>query len=311
MTLPAGLRIPKPMLAVAGTTIGPDPDQVVAELTRRGWLFDIKWDGIRALAVLDGSRVTLRTRDGQDITVPFPDVVATLAPLLLPAELVLDGELVCLDGDRPSLERVQHRAAQTNPRRAAEAATTTPATFVAFDLLFAGRDRRGAALTTRHAELTRLAETCGPAVSVTDRDGAAMLHAARTRSLEGLVAKDPTSRYHAGHHPAWVKIKLGRSLTALVTGTKPGNGSRTATFGSLRLALLDPAGEPVDIGSVGTGFSRNTLADLSAQLAAGHTVLVDVAYQSLTRRGRLRGAVFRSQRRDLTATDCTTDQLHQ
>lgn len=312
MTLPADLRAPTPLRAVPSATIGTGLDAVVAELTRRGWLFDVKWDGIRALAVIDGGRIRLRSRDGADITAQYPDVTAALVAAGLPANLVLDGELVCLDdAGRPSHERIQLRHAQTSRRRVAEAARTRPATFITFDLLWNNGDRRGAALHRRHAELATLAAQCGLVPSPTDRDGAAMLVAARELGLEGLVAKDPDSAYRAGDDPSWVKIKFLRSLTALVTGTTPGEGSRAATFGALNLALLDPAGKPTPIGTVGSGFTRAALLEAHARLAAGDTVLVEVSYQDLTRRGRLRGAVYRGMRHDLPPGDCTTDQLTQ
>jgi bifunctional non-homologous end joining protein LigD len=299
------------MLAAAGKTVAATPGEAVTALTNAGWLFDVKWDGVRCLGYVDEKRqVRLRSRDGGDLTARFPDVAAALAALPGSTPLVVDGELVCFDADgRLSFPLTHRRAAQATPAAIRHAAATAPATLIAFDLLYDGNDFRRRPLTARLARLGDIAAAGGLVVSPTGLNGPAMLALAEAEHLEGLIAKRPSSRYTPGRGGHWVKIKFTRSLSALVVGTEPGKGVRAATFGALHLELTNDDGTPQPIGKVGSGFTDDMLQLLTERLRAGGDVIVDVTYQEVSPNGQLRFPVFTALRLDLTRADCTTRQL--
>lgn len=309
MTLPAELRDREPMLAQPSSKIGSDVHRATALLAERGWVFDYKWDGVRALALLEQGHVRLRSRSGEDLTRSFPEVAQQLERLGLPGAVVLDGELVCFDGARPSFQRTHRRAMQHDPRRAARLAAEQPATFVLFDLPWCADDLRRMPWTERHARLEQLAAEHGLIVSPTGDNGPAMLRTAQQQDLEGLVAKRPTSAYRHGHSPDWLKLKFVRSLSAIVAGVTPGQGARQSSFGALLVELRTPEGRPWPLGKVGSGLRAHHVSDIAARLRAGEPVVVEVTYQGLTSSGQLRFPRFTGLRTDLPPDACTTAQL--
>lgn len=310
MSFPADLLDQVPMLAAAGKTVAPTPDAVVAALTKSGWLFDVKWDGVRCLAYVDENRrVLLRSRDGGDLTARFPDVAAALAALPGRDPLILDGELVCFDADgQPSFPLTHRRAAQATAAAVARAAATAPARHLTFDLLYNGTDLRRRPLSERLARLEEIAAG-GLTLSPSGSNGPAMLALAAAEQLEGLIAKRPSSSYVAGRSGDWVKVKFTHSLSAYVTGAEPGKGARAATFGALHLALFDDDGTERPIGKVGSGFTEDMLRLLAERLGADGDVIVEVTYQEVSPNGQLRFPVFTALRTDLTRADCTASQL--
>ena len=218
---------------------------------RPGWIYEEKYDGIRLIAYKDGSRVTLLTRNLIDRTERFPAIAAAVAALPAPT-LVLDGEAVVFDARAVSRFGLLQRPAGRD------------AVFVVFDCLYArGRDLRGRPLVERRAELERelressvlrLARRLGP-------DGRRALARARRLGLEGIIAKDPASRYLAGvRGPAWKKIKLRHEEEFVIGGFTRPEGSR-AHFGALLVGVYE-ASRLRYAGRVGTGFTDAALADL-------------------------------------------------
>jgi bifunctional non-homologous end joining protein LigD len=231
---------------------------VDAPFHRPGWVWEEKYDGIRLIAVKDGPRVRLLSRNDRDRTGDFPEIVAALATLPAPA-LVLDGEVVVVDAGGVS-------RFQLLQRRAAGAA---PPVYVAFDCLHArGRDLTGEPLTARRAALeAELVE--GPRLRLARRlapDGLQAFAEARRRGLEGVIGKDPASPYLPGvRSPAWCKVKVRAEEEFVVGGfTAPRGGRRH--LGALLVGAWDgPALRYA--GKVGTGFTEATLADLHRRLA--------------------------------------------
>ena len=245
------------------------------------WAFEIKWDGVRALAYLDDG-LRLESRRGEDITRRYPELAA-LADSLDGHRAILDGEIVAFeDGQRPSFQRLQARMGLTSDpviqRRAAEIAVT----FVAFDLLYLD-DRLTCEMPyEQRRELLAGLGVDGPCWQSPSHhlgDGSALLEATRQRDLEGIVAKRLGSIYRPGRRSAdWLKVANKRQQELVIGGWMPGEGGRSGQLGSLLVgyydstpdeaAKLDRAQQLVFAGAVGTGFSNEELGRLTRMLKA-------------------------------------------
>jgi bifunctional non-homologous end joining protein LigD len=239
---PAGLR---PMLAVAAQTLP----------AGAGWVYEVKWDGYRVIAAVDGGEATLRSRNGNDLTGRFAAVAGALPAALRSADCVLDGEVCALDEDgRPRFSLLQHGGG-------------APAMY-AFDLLeLDGRDVTGLPL---HERRDLLEQTLIPGetirLSVAFQDGPALLERSRELGLEGVVAKRGSSRYLPGKRTdSWVKVKSVQRQEMIIAGYTRGRGRREGVLGSLVLAV-DRGGELVWAGNCGTGFDDAELDFLMAKL---------------------------------------------
>src|SRR5690606_10023502 len=248
-----------PMLAEPGTA---------AEARRFGWA-EIKWDGVRALGSWHDGRMWLRARSGTDITDRYPELTADGRPHLPVADAVVDGEIVAFDDSgRPSFSRLQNRMHLSRGREIEREAVRTPVVHVLFDLLrLDGQDLTGIPLRDRRSLLETLMDGVEGAVLVPpvfdDVDEA--LAAGRRYGLEGVVAKDPASRYRPGTRSgSWLKLKLTRMQEVVIVGIRPGRGGRSGSIGSLLLAVPDDDGSLRYVGRVGTGFTDRMLRDLLA-----------------------------------------------
>ncbi|MDR7869126.1 MAG: non-homologous end-joining DNA ligase [Sporomusaceae bacterium] len=255
-----------PMLAKTGT-MPTAPDL---------YAYEIKWDGIRAVAYLSKGNLRLLSRNHKDITAQYPEFAA-LASSLPDSRLVLDGEIVALGADgRPSFSRLQHRMGLSSPRTIAKVGSEIPATYIIFDVLYTdGRLCVDLPYSERRRILEALAVS-GPAWQTPVHktgEGPAMLNASREVGLEGIMAKRLDSKYEAGKRSgAWLKIKNQRRQELVIAGWVPGRGKRQGAIGALLVGYWDrPPGKSgphlVYAGKVGTGFSARTLADLAAKLA--------------------------------------------
>jgi bifunctional non-homologous end joining protein LigD len=320
--LPTGLT---PMLA----RIGPLP-------TGDGWAYEIKWDGVRALAFSEPGILRLSSRNGRDITTSYPELRRLARPLGSRAA-VLDGEIVAFDSEgRPSFERLQERMHVASEASARRRAAQVPATYVIFDLLHLdGEDLLECSYDERRARLEELAldgeHWRTPAAH--RGDGAALLEASRQAGLEGLVAKRRDSAYEAGRRTgAWVKVKNVRELDLPIVGWVPGSGRRRARVGALLLGDPGPGGELRYAGRVGSGFSERMLDELATRLAplerpqsafgespTGRNgppresiwveprLIARVAYTERTDDGRLRHPVFKGLREEGAEPDVAAD----
>ncbi len=320
-------RAPAPMLATTAT-----PASAAAAIARwRGWV-EFKWDGVRALAVWDGQRLRLRARSGTDITARYPELTGLDAGLG-PDPAVLDGEIVAVDArGRPSFSRLQSRMHLTTPREIAREAARTPVQYFLFDLLASGTaDATALPLSQRRALLESRVHDAVPAIvlpPVAD-DLDAALATARELDLEGVVVKDPASRYRPGvRSEHWLKVKLTRTQEVVIGGIRPGRGGRTGGIGSLLLGIPGPDGLQY-VGRVGTGFSDAALRRLAAMLTPRGTgenpfvgvppadaadarwvrpeLVGEVEYAEFTPGGTLRHARWRGLRSDVRAEDVSRD----
>jgi bifunctional non-homologous end joining protein LigD len=237
----------KPMLATA----------IDQPFDRAGWLFEVKWDGYRAIAEVAGGEVRLYSRNNQSFEEKFAPVVETLRDL--GREAVLDGEIVVVDNTgKANFQLLQN---YLNSQRG-------NLVYYVFDLLYLdGHDLRSLPLLRRKELVTRIIAGL-PNVKLSDHvleRGLAFFEAVSGQHLEGMVAKDGKSRYHAGiRGQSWLKIKCQRRQEAVIGGFTAPRGERKH-LGSLVLGVFEQ-GDFVYIGHAGTGFSDSTLDELEGKL---------------------------------------------
>ncbi|KQR36914.1 non-homologous end-joining DNA ligase [Microbacterium sp. Leaf159] len=253
-----------PMLAENGTPA------IARGLSSPSWV-EVKWDGIRAIGTWADGRMLLHARSGTDITARYPELTADGAPFLPVADAIVDGEIVAFDShSRPSFSLLQNRMHLTRPREIEREVVRTPIVYMVFDLLrLDGHDLSSMPLSQRRTLLEEVVSDLEAPVQVPPvfDDVDAALAASDEFGLEGVVVKDPASRYRAGQRsPAWLKLKLTRMQEVVIVGIRPGKGDREGTFGSLLLAVPD-SGRLRYVGRVGTGFTDRMLRDLLARLA--------------------------------------------
>nr|WP_201470235.1 non-homologous end-joining DNA ligase [Microbacterium hydrocarbonoxydans] len=254
-----------PMLAENGTPA------IARGLSSPSWV-EVKWDGIRAIGSWADGRMLLHARSGTDITARYPELTADGAPFLPVADAIVDGEIVAFDTHgRPSFSLLQNRMHLTRPREIEREVVRTPIVYMIFDLLrLDGHDLSAMPLAQRRTLLEEVVSDLDAPVQVPPvfDDVDAALAASDEFGLEGVVVKDPASRYRAGQRsPAWLKLKHTRMQEVVIVGIRPGKGDREGTFGSLLLAVPESGRDLRYVGRVGTGFTDRMLRDLLARLA--------------------------------------------
>jgi bifunctional non-homologous end joining protein LigD len=257
----------------------PMPSRIVPMLARsgelpsdeQGWAFEVKWDGVRAIAYSEPGELRLESRNLNDITRSYPELRG-LGDALGSHAAVLDGEIVAFDADgRPSFERLQQRMHLTAKAQVARLAKERPVTYMAFDLLWLdGRSLMGLPYEQRRARLASL-ELDGARWQTPEHvvgHGAALLAATAEQGLEGVLAKRLDSVYEPGRRArGWVKVKTVARQELVVGGWLPGKGKREASVGALLLGVYEQDGKLRYVGRVGTGFTDSELARLSKLLA--------------------------------------------
>ncbi len=241
----------------------------LAEGLPRGeqWLFEVKWDGVRAIAFIDHEEVLLQSRSGNRCERQYPEL-AVIHHQVAGTQAVLDGEIVVLDSKGVSqFHLIQPRIANSDPNSIAHLTRSTPVVYYAFDLLYLdGYDLRNVALSDRKA-LLREVVTPGTALRISESfpgAGEAMLEAARENGLEGLVAKLATSCYESRRSREWLKIKIVNEQEFVIGGFTEPQGERSH-FGALVLGVYDQA-KLRWVGNAGTGFNQKSLAGLYEKL---------------------------------------------
>jgi bifunctional non-homologous end joining protein LigD len=256
---PAGML---PMLATSGQLPADDA----------GWAYEMKWDGLRALAFIDGGQVRLTSRTARDITFVYPEL-AGLAAAANADQAVLDGEIVAFgDGAWPDFEALQQRMNISTAAQARALVAQVPVSYLAFDLLWLnGRPLLDQPYSRRRELLDGLGLGGGRwqvPPSFVGESGADVQSVSKQQHLEGVMAKRLTSRYEPGRRTtAWRKIKNKRRQEVVIGGWKPGEGGRAGWIGSLLVGVHDDDGALVYGGHVGTGFTQQTLKMLGQRLA--------------------------------------------
>jgi bifunctional non-homologous end joining protein LigD len=280
-------------------------------------IYEVKYDGFRALAALSGGQLELWSRNRLDLSARFPEVARGLSAVKVP-EAVLDGEIVGLDSRGGSrFELLFEPGADQR--------------FMAFDLLwFNGEDLRSQPLKARRTLLESLLAGVGPPVQLAERltgeDSRAVLKLAAHRQLEGVLAKRGSARYRPGRSRDWLKVKLSASQEVAIIGYTPLSTGQKGV-GALLLGVRgDGAFEYA--GKVGTGFTDEQRRLLHQALeqdrargaaprgAPREKVLVwvrpryvaQVRFTEWTRDGRLRHPVFLGLRPDRSPSECVREQ---
>ena len=327
---PKGSRLPRvlePMLPARA----PEP------FDSPGHIFELLWDGVRALAFIENDAVRLQDAFGRDITHRFPELAA-ISGRLRESGVVIDGEIVCLDEDgKPDFHRLHPRLGLDEPARIAGMSHLAPATFQAFDILYReGQPLAGWALR-RRKEMLKTIVRPSETVAVPDwveRDGIAFFEAAREHRQLGIVAKEMESRYLAGQRSqSWLSLRVFPRAEFVIGGYTfgakwdPRDPSRRSQepFSSLLLGLHGNDGALSYVGEVRGGFDTDdmfqlirSLDDLATPLCpfveqpdAGRLVfwcrpdlVATVRYAGWAPDRRLRFPVFEALRPDVPAESC-------
>jgi len=253
------------------------------------WYFEIKWDGVRAIAYVDDD-LSLRSRNDRELSGQFPELaeLRDLAP-----HTVLDGEIVVMNEGRPDIQALLPRL-QAGTGNPAPARVKNPVTYIIFDIL---EKNNKPLLDLPFSERRKILESSvreGPHVILSipiEARGEEYYKAAIAKGLEGVMAKRGDSLYEPGQRSgAWLKIKAERTCDCVIAGYTSGQRGRSTTFGALILGLYEPEekGSPpvkrrisspdttspsphpakdedrnlIYIGKVGTGFSDRDLAEI-------------------------------------------------
>ena len=315
-----------PMLAVPAELPADLPDDDAA------WGYEFKWDGVRALAYVQGGKLALRSRKAVDLTDRYPEL-GLLPDSLAGHDVVVDGEVVALDAQgRPDFGALQPRMHRTGGAEVRRMAAAAPVTYLVFDLLaLDGEDLLDLPYAQRRERLDGLHLT-GHRWAETPwfrGGGADVREASRENGLEGVVAKRLDSPYRPGvRGPEWRKVKNIRTQSVVVGGWRPGQGRRAGGVGSLLVGVPDDDGRLVYVGHVGTGFTDRDLRDLQGMFTPRRTspfdgalprevtrdahwvepeLVGEVAYAVWTADGRLRHPAWRGLRDDLEPEDVVVE----
>lgn len=292
------------------------------EIPNNGYIYEVKWDGIRALIALDEGNLRIRSRNQHDITKQFPELQIPDNAFRATNGL-FDGEIVCLNSDgKPQFTQVINRLLTQDETAIQSQSKTSPVCFYLFDCLYLdGRPVINEPLERRREWLKdSLKTTTAYRFSEHFEDGKALFNAAEEHNLEGIMAKKKGSRYFPGKRSElWLKIKVRKTTECLVIGYTQGQGNRNKYFGALHLA--DRKNDELKYrGKVGTGFSDDMMKEIDARLKTMKRIskpipnkiigekdttwvepklMVEVSYARLTPDQVLREAVFLRLRPDL------------
>ncbi|MFO7257421.1 MAG: non-homologous end-joining DNA ligase [Bacteroidota bacterium] len=283
------------------------------------WIFEIKWDGYRAIAEIrpDGNR--LYSRNGLTFDKAYPKVFEALKAIKKRA--IIDGEIVAFDSNgKPSFQKLQNYRSNSN----------VPIQYYVFDILeLDGKSLTGLPLIERKKKLRKMLPDSN-IIRYCDHvedDGKVFFKEMQKLNLEGMIAKKKDSRYQPGKRSAdWLKIKNIHTQEAVIVGFTDPKGSRQY-FGSLLLAVHDK-GKLVSIGNVGTGFTTRTLAEIYKKLVplkrktsplnipiretpditwVNPVLVCNVKYSEITEDGIVRHPVFQGLRVDKSAEEVTRE----
>ena len=291
------------------------------------WLYEVKWDGVRAICFIENGAVRIISRNGNSFDRQYPEL-SVLPHYIQAATAIVDGEIAVLDEEgKPRFELIQPRIHQTDPNTIAHLARKTPVKLFLFDLIYLdGYDLRAVPLLERKRALRSIVQPF-ERLQLSDHfvaKGPEMLEAARTAGLEGIIAKRCDSKYEERRSRSWLKIKVTGRQEFVICGYTHGERD---TFSSLVLGVYD-AGRLVWAGNVGTGFNEASLEMLAGKLAGLRTakspfdqkaamlrtatwveprLVCECKFVEWTREGRLRAPVFLGLRPDKNPEDCVRE----
>jgi len=298
--------------------------------SNKDWLFEIKWDGFRAIAYVN-EEVSLRSRNNKELLDNFPELQELRQ---LTRNVVLDGEIVVMKNGKADFQALLERGKAASKSDIEIQTQKSPATYVVFDVLEHNGTSTMKLPLTERKKILKASVKEGQHIVLSDfieEKGEEYYRAAVEKGIEGVMAKRKDSSYQPGiRSDSWLKIKKLRSCDCVILGYTRGTGARTKTFGALLLGLYDKNNQLVYVGKVGTGFSEETLQALSAEfknLQAKDApfkvelsdkvtwikpkLVCEVFYQVVTKDRKLRMPRFRSLRKDKLPSECTLNQIAQ
>lgn len=305
-------NIPKPMLADVSKKI----------IDSEEFVYEIKWDGIRVLIVIDETGLKIISRSGRDITTQFPELTKDKKYLKATAG-IFDGEIVCLDEQgRPDFAKVISRMHSTGEKSILSKSKSNPAYCYLFDCIyFGGRDISKEPLLKRQEWLSVILKKGSHyRQSEAVEDGLELYEAAKAMELEGVMMKLKTGKYEFGKRTNyWQKVKFRNTADYEIVGYTNGEGDRSKLFGALH--LIEREGEKIIYrGKVGSGFDETKMKailkliikqgedkkifkDKIEEARRSHWIkpglVCEIQYASMTKNGTLREPVFIRMREDL------------
>jgi bifunctional non-homologous end joining protein LigD len=297
------------------------------------WAFEVKWDGVRAIAYSQPGRIRLLSRQGNEVTGAYPELRA-LNRELGSHSAILDGEIVAFDeSGHPSFAALQSRMHLRGDAALRRLAQTKPVTYLLFDLLWLdGHSLMGLPYLERRERLDALGlegeRWCVPAFHV--GEGKALLAATDEQGLEGVVAKRLDSIYVPGRRgSSWLKIKNYQRQELVIGGWTDGKGSRADRIGALHLGVYDDTHTLRYAGKVGSGFDEEDLDHLVALLAdlacedspftgrqpprgahyVNPSLVCEVEFTQWTKDGLLRHSVYKGLREDKAAATVVRERV--
>jgi bifunctional non-homologous end joining protein LigD len=292
------------------------------------WLYEVKWDGYRAIAFVDNRSLRLVSRNQNDLSAAYPELLA-IPDSVKARAAILDGEIVALDEQgRPSFSLMQQRTGVAEGgRRIRRTRDDIPVMYYVFDLLYLdGYNLMPARLEQRKKVLESVVAD-GDVVRYSDHyvgNGTALFEAAAQRQLEGIVAKRCASPYVQKRSHDWLKIKIVKQQECVIGGYTDPRGSRE-NFGSIVLGLYDEKGRLIHVGHAGSGFTGQSHAALWRRLHAlavkqspffgkvestrpVHFVkpemVAEIKFTEWTHEGKMRAPVFQGLRIDKQPEEC-------
>jgi len=308
----------KPMLAEQGSE---------RDLARKGYIFEPKLDGTRAICYLNNESITMINRRGRDITYRYPEF--DFSGKVKAKTCVLDGEIIVYDADgNPDFNLLQGREQLDNKIMIELRSKENPATYVVFDILMKnGKDLTHLSLKDRKRILDRTILESKDGFNTIQKifftkNGRSLYRIIRKHKLEGVMAKDINSRYYQGERvPAWLKIKYVKTIDCIIVGYV----QEKRIISSLALALYDN-GKLRYVGRVGTGATEEFLERLYEKLEAIRVkkpyveysdskdikwvkprFVCEIKYLNFTKKGKLRAPVFLRLRDDKPLRDCVIE----
>jgi bifunctional non-homologous end joining protein LigD len=286
----------------------------------KDWLFEIKWDGYRAIAEISKGDVRLYSRNGLTFDKAYPKVYSALKQIKINA--IVDGEIVVLDEKgKPNFQKLQNY--QNRDKYQIQ--------YYVFDLI----ELNGKSVTNLElTERKKLLQDVLPDSDVVkycdhvDGEGVMLFKEMQRMGLEGMIAKRKSSKYYVGKRSSdWLKIKNVQTQEAIIVGFTDPKGSRSS-FGSLLLAMRIK-GKLVSIGNVGTGFTDKSLRDLHSKLKklvrktspldvpiketpditwVAPELVCNIKFTEITEDGSVRHPVFLGLRVDKTSTEVVPEK---
>jgi DNA ligase D-like protein (predicted ligase)/DNA ligase D-like protein (predicted 3'-phosphoesterase) len=312
------MKIYKPMLASSAE----------APFSSENWIFEVKWDGIRAISYVK-EELSIRSRNQKELIGNFPEL-SELKDLT--RDTVLDGEIIVMKDGKADFQTLIKRSQNNKPGDIDYMSRKFPATYVVFDILEKEGERLLDISLGERKKILKNSVREGNFVILSlfvEDNGVDYYRVALEKGVEGIMAKNKQSFYEPGKRSNnWLKIKQVKTCDCVIFGYTKGEGEREKTFGSLILGLYDME-KPVFIGKVGTGFSQEIMENLKKSLDEYNVeestlqgvdmdreitwlrpfVVCVVGYQSITEDRKLRIPVFQKIREDKDALECTIDQI--